>query len=286
MSQNEGYKRVEKIDTLGGFPGADRARNLLQVSITDQDVTPSVEIDGDSIGLATDTKLGNTLPREIATWTAGTLAVEQQSPVGIENANGSQINPATEGSLTSTLAREIATWSAGTLLIQEDTPLDVSAATVPIQEATALDVSGAVVPIQEDTPLDVSSRAAREIGKARMQDSGGVLIDPATDEFGHHFGTAVDVNAATETVALDVPGRAETVTIHVETDGAAHVEVRYQDGSGNTVTQRDDTENAEYGVGSAGDIFVEAKVASPQIEVAIVDDSGAANACDYNIYVR
>lgn len=59
-----------------------------------------------------------------------------------------------------------------------------------VQEASPLDVSGAVVSVQEDAPLDVSAttvetdvvdRSARTLGKARLMDSGGTLVDPATD---------------------------------------------------------------------------------------------------------
>ena len=35
--------------------------------------------------------------------------------------------------------------------------------------------------VRIDSDLDISDRAAREIGKARMMDSGGTLIDPPTE---------------------------------------------------------------------------------------------------------
>lgn len=50
---------------------------------------------------ATESTLSSELSREIATWTAGTLPVEQQTPVGVEDTTGSQVDPLDSSDRTS-----------------------------------------------------------------------------------------------------------------------------------------------------------------------------------------
>lgn len=123
---------------------------------------------------------------------------------------------------------------------------------------------------------------------ARVQDEGGNQVPPSSADFRHQAGENVDVNAETEEVDVTAPDRADTVTIHVVTSGAAHVELQFHaqsDYSGEH-TQRDQNDLGNYSVAGAGDIFVTADVASPYLRIRIVDDSDAANSVDYNIYVR
>jgi hypothetical protein len=46
---------------------------------------------------------------------------------------------------------------------------------------TGFGVASGSTSTPSDDTTDVSNRAARELGKARIEDSGGVLVDPATD---------------------------------------------------------------------------------------------------------
>lgn len=127
---------------------------------------------------------------------------------------------------------------------------------------------------------------ANNVGNVNILNQADTVVDPRTDSFVHRQASGVDINAATATESFTAPDRADAMTVHAETSGAAHVEVRFQDGAGSTVTQRDDSDNPDFAVAGAGDIFVTVDVASPNIEVAVVDDSGAANSTDYNIYCR
>jgi len=119
--------------------------------------------------------------------------------------------------------------------------------------------SGSTDPPSGDE-VDITNREAREIGKARMQDSGGVLIDPATDgssspdkrdvsEF-----TAAPVVTDTDSgtgsanaasiqlgslrkradIHVDTSGSA-TLTVEVSTDGSTWLEFETVDYSAATV---------------------------------------------------
>jgi hypothetical protein len=109
----------------------------------------------------------------------------------------------------------------------------------------------------------------------------------ASDEFVEEQGTGVDVNAATETVDIVAPGRADSITISVDdAAGGFDVALKFRDGSGNTVTTRDKDNSSDYSGDGTTDVFVTAPVAAQDIRVEISDTSGAANALDYSIYVR
>lgn len=110
---------------------------------------------------------------------------------------------------------------------------------------------------------------------------------PSSDAYVHEHGTSVDVNAETESVSFEAPDRADFIVINVDdATGAYHVEVQFEDGDGNVVTQRDDDNNSDYSGSSTADVLVRTAVASPYCTVRIVDDSGAGNTLDYSIYAR
>lgn len=94
-----------------------------------------------------------------------------------------------------------------------------------VQESSALDVSGATV------PTDLTSQQGRNLGKVRLMDSGGVLLDSppeaasdsaTTTSTGSGSAAAVTVpDGRTQvTAAWDVSGSA-TITIEVSPDGGA-----------------------------------------------------------------
>jgi len=150
--------------------------------------------------------------------------------VNVEDSNDAIIDPATEGTLDE-LADATGSRANDHVLVQSDAPLDVSAATIDIQENTPLDVSAATVDIQENTPLDVSaatvdaavtSDAARKIGKARLEDSGGTLVDPIDAADLGPFHERVTSN---NTYATINPGRYGTAAIVADTSGSATLTV-------------------------------------------------------------
>lgn len=61
------------------------------------------------------TSISGEIDANIEAWNAGTLPVEQQTPIAVEDSTGTLISPATDGTLSSELSREIGTWNAGTL---------------------------------------------------------------------------------------------------------------------------------------------------------------------------
>jgi hypothetical protein len=93
------------------------------------------------------------------------------------------------------------------------------------------DVNSSVTSPEISGTVDVSDRAAREIGKARLQDSGGVLIDPAKElpsiitdtTTATGSGSAAELQLGNRRSAFDVAysltGSA-TVTVEVSSDGA------------------------------------------------------------------
>jgi hypothetical protein len=105
---------LEGDDGAGTYGEVYRRGNALRASL-----------EADEVGLATESSLTSEQAREVATWSAGTLDVEQQSPVAVEDSSGGQVDPATEGSLTSEQPREVSTWSAGTLSVEQQSPVGV-----------------------------------------------------------------------------------------------------------------------------------------------------------------
>jgi hypothetical protein len=93
-----------------------------------------------------------------------------------------------------------------------------------------------------------------------------------------------DINASSYTNQFDVTAGMESVTVSVDDAGGSfHVEVRFQDGGGTTITVRDDNNSSAYSGDASTDVFVDTELAAPQVEVAVVDDSGAANEVDITL---
>jgi len=133
--------------------------------------------------------------------------------------------------------------------------------------------------------MTIGNTNVGEIGA--VSDSSGSAQPPASDAYVHRAeATGTDINASAASESFTAPDRSDTLTIHAETSGAAHVAVDFEDGDGNVATTRDKGDNTDYEVTSAGDIFITVGVASPHITVRIVDDSGAANSTTYSVYCR
>lgn len=79
--------------------GVDIEAVLDDVDVVDRDSRDLGDVEvtdgaGTVISPATEGSITSTLAREIATWTAGTLPTEQQTPVGVEDSGGVQVDPA------------------------------------------------------------------------------------------------------------------------------------------------------------------------------------------------
>lgn len=85
--------------------------------------------------------------------------------------------------------------------------------------------------------VNVSDRAAREIGKARIEDSGGVLVDPREQAGYAGDYTTVDLNAATGPQTLYSPTNDAIVTgVHMANPGGtADVKLEITDGANTAV---------------------------------------------------
>jgi len=187
MSQSQLFKYTESIDYLGDFPGAERERDRLRVLVAagSVDVTDRAQRALGKVSV-TGTPIEDALASEgldhllVGQEDGEVWAVEQQSPVAVENTSGTQVDPATDTTLTNTLAREIATWSAGTLPVEQQTPVSLEdttgTAVDPATEATLSALASALASNGGDTlqvsqqgVVDVSSRDGRNHRRHRNE---------------------------------------------------------------------------------------------------------------------
>lgn len=125
-----------------------------------------------------------------------------------------------------------------------------------------------------------------------VEDSRGRTGPARSEIFEHKSGESVELDTgsggATESVEFTAPDRGSDVTVHVqEWDGAGHVRIEFLDEpGGNEITQRDQNDKSTYATDGTSDVFVSTTIPSPYVRVEIVDDSGASNVVDYNIYAR
>lgn len=110
---------------------------------------------------------------------------------------------------------------------------------------------------------------------------------PASDSFVTKEETdGYDLNSGDKTLDIEAPDRAGTITISVETSGAAEAVLRFEDENGNVGTKRDKNDKSDYEVSGAGHIYLSTSVASPYMTLVLKDNSGAANSATWNVYVR
>jgi hypothetical protein len=185
---------LEGDDGAGTYGEVYRRGNALRASL-----------EADEVGLATESSLTSEQAREVATWSAGTLAVEQQTPVGVEDSGGTQVDPATEGSLTSEQAREVATWSAGTLPVEQQTPVGVEDSS-----------GGQVDPATEGT---LASRLTREL----EADDGSGTYAPIHRNANALTAAIVEWSAGTLLVQEDTPLDVSASTVSIQEDTALDV---------------------------------------------------------------
>ncbi|WP_318569438.1 hypothetical protein [Salinigranum marinum] len=146
------------------------------------------------------------------------------------------------------------------------------------------DDDGVTVSISE-AAVDIDFMVRTVVGSVQADD--GSEVAPASAAFVHRQDTAVDVNASAVSESFEAPDRADFVVVAVDdADGSFHVEVAFQDDSGTDVVVRDDGDLSDYAGDSTTNVLVRAAVASPHVQVRIVDDSGAQNELDYSIYAR
>jgi hypothetical protein len=148
----------------------------------------------------------------------------------------------------------------------DNTPLDDNVINVN-EEARfwALDPNGDWVEIE-----------ANSSGSLQVSASGGVVEE--------HTGNGQDIQAATASHQFDVESSMESVVVGVDdADGAFHVEVQHMDGNGTELVTRDNNNTSRFAGDANTDVFIEVQLASAEVRVLVVDDSGAANTVDYVI---
>lgn len=121
----------------------------------------------------------------------------------------------------------------------------------------------------------------------RVNNAANEGVPPANDAEAWSTGDAVDLNAqGDQTIDLQKIDAATELTVLVEFSAAGSVEVHFLDGDGNRIVSRTSSENGDYNVSGAGDVFVTTSAATPYVEVDIIEDSGGANSASWGVYLR
>lgn len=190
---------------------------------------------------------------------AGTLAVEQQTPVSVEDTNGTQIDPLTQAVFASVGGDE--------LRVVSPSALDVSAAEVDVdlnsQSVGALDVSAATVPTEQQTPVGV-------------EDSTGTQVDPDQSPEYPNAANQQDLIATGDlTVTVQVKRAQSLVITGNSTDSNTwSASVEWKDDSGNVVQTESATDIA---LSSVTDDWARLVRKGTQAVVTFTDTSGAGN---------
>ena len=150
---------------------------------------------------------------------------------------------------------------------------EIESRTVPVAadniDIRVTDESG-LAQNQVDGSINIHSGGPSSV---QVLDQTGDAVNPMTEDSSHRTGSDVDVNAATESLSLDVPGRPDSIRVLVtNAAGGFSVEVAFNN-----------TAVTETG-GSGTPVDIERTVNSPDtVDVTITDTSGAANTVDYDI---
>lgn len=123
----------------------------------------------------------------------------------------------------------------------------------------------------------------------KVQTESGRQVAPASDDDVVLIAGSADLDAnGDQTLTPAKIDAAERLTILAEFGNDGHVEVHYLDADGTRVTSRTPSENGEYSVTGGGDVYVEPGIASPYLEIDLVDDTanGTANSTSWTVYLR
>jgi len=132
-------------------------------------------------------------------------------------------------------------------------------------------------------PLETDTRVEAVVN---VETADGSTAPAANDDEAYATGSNVDVNANPTDVELDKVDSANELAILVEFGAAGHVELEFQDVDRNTIVSRTPSENGDYSVSGAGQVFITAAISLPWIQVKIRDDSGGPNQASWGIYLR
>jgi len=91
-----------------------------------------------------------------------------------------------------------------------------------------------------------------------------------------------------QTLAFSGVDAAEHLTALADFENDGHVEVHFTDIDGNRLTSRVPADNGDYSVSGGGKVYVTPSIASPYVEVELVDDTadGTTNTADWTVYFR
>jgi hypothetical protein len=259
-----------------------------------------VDIQNNNGGLATESSLTSEQAREIATWTAGTLAVEQQSPVAIEgdDDNGNTLNVGVERfsdaiadrpGLLTYLARALQTQGFDQLRVDiENESADLASETTLSsrlgRELQADAGGGTYAPIHRDgnalqtaihkwaagtLPVEQQSAVA-------VENTTGNQINPAlktryldAQRAGHDLVGSGDISIGPGAVER---GTAVTIAATSLDDNAFSVSVEWV-GAGNTYQSE---AAADIGLDSITEDYARLVRKAPAVEITVTDESGAA----------
>lgn len=222
-----------------------------------------------------------------------TIPTEQQTAIQVEDSAGQVIDPA-RNEFVAALVDALGSQAGDTLRVEAPSPLGITS-------DSPLDVTAATVPVEQQTGVDVDDRTGRDLGKARLMDSGGVLTDPATEatlaaidaKLGGTLtvedGTDAEAfangaalaDAATATLSLSASG-AERLVGRVTSDVAYSVEVDWKDDAGNVLF----TDSVAAAVPGGTDTNLDLAAVSPHVDVRVVEGAGAGGTYTASVYLR
>lgn len=128
-----------------------------------------------------------------------------------------------------------------------------------------------------------------DVDKIRLVEaSDGSQVPPASDSESIATGS-VDLDTdGDQTVDLGKVDAAERLTILVEFSNDGHIEVHFTDVDSTRIVSRKPADNGDYSVTGGGDVYVETGIATPYVEVDVVDDTagGTSNQTSFAVYLR
>jgi len=250
-NQSDAYKFQEQVDRLADLVGADVPRDRLKVAV--EEIAQTVDVD--TSGLATESTLSSTLSREIAAWSAGTLPVEQQTPIEVGTWSAGTLAVEQQTPI------EVGTWNAGTLAVEQQTPLALEADD-GTGTVTAIERDGTALLVQHDGVLDVSSRDGRNLGDVDIT----ALPDSDVVE---HDGTTL-AGGTSETFVLAAEG-VENLRATVVSSGSYDVTISWQTSAGTEVS----TTDVVSGQAGGTPTDIDQPALTPYAVVNVTDTSGA-----------
>ena len=269
-TQSDKFKRSNKIDYLGDFPGARVAKDAVGV------IVEAGEVDiGDNPLRQLGVVSVNSVPDDISVSldSADTIGVTQEGDFVVTD----------DGNMVVTVPNtvEVTQTSGGQFTIQENNPLDVSGAVVTVTDDGSLTVDDitSVLSIQEDTPLDVSASVVS------IQEDTALDVSASTVETDPNTSDSDSLNSATLSadgelrMSLDGNGAVQ-INGQVTSTGGFGVDIEWKNSDGTVI--RTETVKSNISAGNWADINQSMK--SSKVDVVVRDNSSAEQTVEATVH--